>query len=90
MLNASNGTDYPERGYSITYYRIPKSPQAQRDERDAQDWEVERGFASRVEVYMARNPGISRADSLEALKRIEAENQEITQGAPNANELPTL
>ena len=90
LLNAANGTSYPEKGYSITYYRIPKSPQAQSDERDAQDWEIERGFASRVEVYMARNPGISRADALEALKRIEAENQEIKQGATNADELSTL
>jgi hypothetical protein len=77
LLNAALGTSYPERGYSVVYYRIPKSPAEQKEEREGQDWEVERGYRSRVEVYQTRNPGTSRADAIAALQRVRADDEMI-------------
>lgn len=90
LLNAATGSAYPERGYSVVYYRIPKSPQQQKDQREAQDWEVERGYRSKIDVYMERNAGVSRADAVLALQRIQADHAEITKEPTNADQLPPL
>lgn len=67
----------PERGYSILYQEIARSPEEERADREAQEWEVEQGLASRVDLYMRRNPGADRELALKELARIRADELAI-------------
>lgn len=75
--NAHAGTDFPEDGYSITYQRIPLSPQEEEGNREEDSWSLDQGLKSRVEVYQERHPGTNRAAALEALARVARDEAEL-------------
>lgn len=57
----------PEDGYSITYAPIRHTPQEDRDERDAIDWEVSKGYLSPLDAYRRLHPGATAEDALAAI-----------------------
>lgn len=74
VLNRATGTSYPEAGLSVAYPSLPLSTaeiQAQREDVLAK---VQAGFLSRVDGYVRLNPGLSREQAMQELRRIQAEN----------------
>ena len=73
LINANEGTSYPESGYSIRYMAIPPTPA----ERQARSEEIkaryEIGLASPVDFVLASNPGMDRAEAAEHLEMIRRE-----------------
>ena len=94
VCNLATGTDYPEdRAYSIVYATPPRSPQEEKEARDAADWNVANGYRSKVDTYIDRNPGVSREEALDQLAdigreaaildgMIEGEPVEVADGEP--------
>ncbi len=62
--------DAPQTGYSITYDVPPESPQAQRERREQQTWDLANGQKSEVDVYIANNPGATEEVAIRELVRI--------------------
>jgi len=77
LCNIAHGSDYPESGYSIVYARPDRSPQEMKDARDAAEWSVANGYASRAQIYMAQNPGVSYEEALIELAKIKLEERVI-------------
>jgi len=57
----------------IVYHEIQASPDELRNEREGDEWSVENGYASQVDVMMRRNPGMTRPQAIAELKRIRAD-----------------
>ena len=70
----------------IVYHEIQASPDELRNEREGDEWSVENGYASQVDVMMRRNPGMTRPQAIAELKRIAADEaaleaeEEIAEG----------
>lgn len=71
------GEQYPESGYEIVYDVPPESPQAQQGRRDHMTWMREQGLRSRIDLYVAEHPGVSRQRAAEMLRRVRAEEAAI-------------
>lgn len=71
------GQEYPETGYEIVYDVPPESPQAQQGRRDHMTWMREQGLRSRIDLYVAEHPGVSRQRAAEMLRRVRAEEAAI-------------
>jgi hypothetical protein len=74
--------DYPETGYTIAYYQLPRTAHEKRDRREEQDWELAHGLISLIDVYMERNPGSTRADAERELARVQADRELAEPGSP--------
>lgn len=61
----------------VVYHEIERSPDEERQEREAQEWAVANGQASPVDVYISRNPGASREQAIADLARIRRDMAEI-------------
>lgn len=81
VLLHSQGIETPAEGYSIVYHEVPRSPEEERAEREEQEWGLQRGLVSSVDLYMARHPGLSREQAIAELTRIRAEQLVIEQRA---------
>ncbi len=81
VLNRQTGSNYPESGYSIVYHRAPRSPQEERNQRERDEWLVSNGYRSRVDVHKERYPGLSTADALADLRRIQEEQAMVDASA---------
>lgn len=71
------GIAAPESGYSISYAQIPETPEEQRERRDDDDWQVGKNLKSRIDLYIARNPGATRDAARQAIARAIADEREI-------------
>jgi hypothetical protein len=81
LCNLAHGSYYPESGYAIVYPRPERSPQEEKDARDAANWAVENGYKSKAQVFMMKNPGVSYDEAVEALVRVGLEEQAIERRA---------
>jgi len=81
VLNRGLGRNYPESGYSIVYHRPARSPNEERDSRETDEWLVDNGYRSKVDVYRERYPGLTSDDALEQLRRIAREEEIVASGA---------
>lgn len=77
VLRAHGLGDYPEEGYEVIYYQIPTSASEQSDRRDEQDWELDHGLISLVDVYLERHPGSTREAAIAQLARVAQEQAAI-------------
>jgi hypothetical protein len=80
----SAGIPAPDEGYAITYAEIPLGANEMRAQSEQIDARIKRGTASRVDAYLLENPGITREQAIEALRRIRAEEMLIEGEAPEA------
>ena len=77
---------------SITYHQIRRSPDEERQEREALEWSVAQGVASPVDVYLAQHPSATREQAIEELVRVARDRALIEQRigstptTPEANE----
>ena len=56
--------------FAIAYTEIRASPDEEREQREADEWEVAQGLASVVDVYQRRNPGLTREEAIAQLQRV--------------------
>lgn len=70
-------TDVPETGYSIEYFGLPVDANAQRAEREADEFELAKGLVSPVDLWLRRNPGATREDAVRALAQVERDKREV-------------
>ena len=61
---------FPERGYSIEYQKIARSPAEDRERREDLTWQQDQGMMSKIDVYRELNPGTTEADATAALVEI--------------------
>lgn len=61
---------------SIQYTEIAKSPDEERQHREALQWRVENGMMSPIDMYLELNPGMTREAAAVELRRIATETQE--------------
>jgi len=64
-------------GVGIVYHEIPKSPDEDRAEREGQEWAVDQGYKSKIDVMIERNPGMTRDQAIAELRRIRADEEAI-------------
>lgn len=81
---------FDERGYTTVYAKIPKGPDELQQERDEDEWKMEQGLASKVDVHARRNPGMAREAALDDLVRIAVENATLDQRVAQALEAAGL
>lgn len=86
-------TDVPETGYSIEYYGLPEDANAQRAQREADEFELSKGLVSAVDLWMRRNPGATREDAVRALAQVERDKRDVmaavaADGGPAAEPAP--
>lgn len=77
----------PETGYTVSYQRIPDSPEDEKATSETDEIDLRMGLTSRVQLYMRRHPGMSRADAIRDLQQIQAD--EAALGPPVAAISPT-
>lgn len=65
---------FPEDGWKITYHGIPLSAEEQKAVREHVAGQIGTGLMSRVDGYLALNPGLTRKQAEQALERIRREN----------------
>jgi len=70
-------TDVPETGYSIEYFGLPADANAQRAAREADEFELQKGLVSPVDLWLRRNPGATRQDAVRALAQVERDKREV-------------
>ena len=70
-------TDVPETGYSIEYYGLPVDANAQRAERESDEFELQKGLVSPVDLWLRRNPGATREDAVRALAQVERDKRDV-------------
>lgn len=68
-------------GIGIVYYEIGRSPDEERQQREADEWERAQGLISQVDLMMRRRPGLTREEAVAELRRVRAEEAEINGGA---------
>jgi hypothetical protein len=71
------GVDVPEDGYSIQYYQPASTPAEMTADREQEQYDVENGYRSKVEIYMDRHPGLDRKGAIQALARIAADRMAV-------------
>jgi hypothetical protein len=74
LLRLAGVATYAETGWSLNYAIIPLGPDEAAAEREQNDWDVEHGLVSVVDLYLRRNPTRTRAEAVADLRRIKAEN----------------
>jgi len=73
LLNANEGGNLPESGYSIRYMAVPPTP-SERQARVAEATSLlEVGLASPVDIVLAQHPGMERAEAIAHLETIRQE-----------------
>lgn len=88
--------DFPERGYSIEYKQIPRTPTEQGERREQLTWERDQGLASSLDLYKELHNGTNDEAALLALVRVSEEEAllrntiETPTTEPTNGELPTL
>ena len=70
---AREGAPIPESGMALVYPAVPKSAEEMAAQREDETHRLDNGLASPVDIYLERNPGVTRADAIAALARIRAE-----------------
>ncbi len=74
MLNAFTGTSYPESGYQVDYYELPKSPEELKAERDRRNDLIDRGLLSNIMAVMEMHPDYDRENAIEYLNQVKRDN----------------
>lgn len=74
MLNAFTGTSYPESGYQIDYYELPKSPEELKAEREQRNDLMDRGLLSKIMAVMEMYPDYDRENAIQYLDRVRQDN----------------
>lgn len=77
VVLGAHGVSVPEDGYTIQYWRPDPMPQEMTARRDQDEWDVQNGYRSQVDVYMDRHPGTTRADAVAALAQVQVDASEI-------------
>ena len=72
----------------LLYRPIPESPNEQRAARERDEWDIDHGLASRVDLYLDRHPGVTREAAIAELRRIAAEERAINAAAPEPDPNP--
>jgi hypothetical protein len=75
MSNRFTGTAYPETGYEICYYELPKSPEELRAEREDINDKLEQGLISKIQAVMMLNPDYDRNNAIKYLEQVEKDNR---------------
>ncbi len=77
LLNANEGGNLPESGYSIRYMAVPPTP-SERQARVAEATSLlEVGLASPVDIVLAQHPGMERAEAIAHLDTVREERVEF-------------
>ena len=79
VAKSANLGSFPQRGYSIQYRQIPRSPGEEAEFRDDLDWRKKRGLMSRVDVYRATYPGTTEDDAIAALVKVAGDEKKLTE-----------
>ena len=74
MLNAFTGTSYPESGYQIDYYELPKSPEELKAEREQRNDLMDRGLLSKIMAVMEMYPDYDRENAIQYLEQVKRDN----------------
>ena len=77
---------FPEQGYSIEYQKIPRSPVEEKERREDLTWQQDQGMMSKIDVYRELNPGTTREDAIEALRKVQTDNAETAPAEPTEPE----
>lgn len=80
MANMVEGTQIPERDYSVSYQMLPYSAQERAEQREQSAFERDQGLLSRVGLYQREHPGVSREVAIAAIRQ--AQEDEALLGAP--------
>lgn len=73
---------------TVRYHEIEKAPEELRSENEATDWDLSHGQRSAIDVYMERNPGVSREAAIDALARIARDAQAVADAAGTSGGKP--
>lgn len=84
VLRAGGVATYDEQGYSVVYYRIPRSAAEQRELRERLQWEEERGQRSEIDTYRELHPGTTEDDARAALVRVALERARLDRAISDA------
>ena len=76
MLNRFEGTSYPESGYQIVYYELPKSEQELKAEREERNDLMEKGMLSQIQAVMRMFPDYDREDAITYLNQVKMDNMQ--------------
>lgn len=74
VLNGATGTSFPESGYAVSYPSLPLSADEVQGLREDTLTKVGAGLLSKVDAYIRFNPGVSREQAINELRRIQTEN----------------
>ena len=77
QINRLLGTSYPETGYRVTYHGIPKSAAERAALREHLIALLEVGLLDPVSAYQQLHPGLTDAQAMEQLKRIQVTRREL-------------
>lgn len=77
---APSGPQWPETGWRITYRSLPPTEAELSAKQARLTDQIDRGLASKVDVYMELHPGVSRDAATKKLREIAAENRRIEAG----------
>ena len=75
LLNANAGANLPESGYVVHYQGVPLSPDERAARLEAVTAKAELGMASPVDVVLAENPDLTRAEAAAMLETIREERR---------------
>ena len=78
ILNSAEGFELPEKGYSIRFESIPKTPDETKAERENALALIEAGLMDKVSAYQALNPGVTREGAMMALDEIRRLNAQYS------------
>ena len=78
ILNSAEGFELPEKGYSIRFESIPKTPDETKAEHEKALALIEAGLMDKVSAYQALNPGVTREGAMMALDEIRRLNAQYS------------
>lgn len=84
LYRLATGEAVPEKGYTVTYRQIARSPDELRAEREQQEFELAQGLISPVDVYLRNHPGASREDAINQLTQVKVQQATISMQAEAA------
>ena len=70
--------DLDPSGVGIVYHEIGRSPDEERQSREATDWEKAAGLLSSVDVMMRYRPGLTREQAIAEVRRVREEEASLS------------
>ena len=74
--------------FAVDYVVIKASPDEEREAREADEWSIDQGLESKIDVYQRRNPGLSREEAIKRLQQIAKDEALLTPKPAQAPPIP--